>query len=110
MVELWLIAAPLDQASMQAMKKLSSPISKAGLAHSFKFTVPELKVRAGVESTAFIPAQAALHVYAHLKAPNATLGWMKYKCVSTLKVKIYLTVNLCSGVLRDRADCWGMFM
>ncbi|XP_048830829.1 V-type proton ATPase subunit C 1-B-like [Brienomyrus brachyistius] len=44
MVELWLIAAPLDQASLQAMKKLSSPISKAGLTHSFKFSVPELKV------------------------------------------------------------------
>uniref|UniRef100_A0A3B3QQB7 V-type proton ATPase subunit C n=1 Tax=Paramormyrops kingsleyae TaxID=1676925 RepID=A0A3B3QQB7_9TELE len=50
MVELWLIAAPLDQASLKAMKKLSSPISKAGLAHSFKFSVPELKVRAGVDA------------------------------------------------------------
>uniref|UniRef100_A0A3B3QNU7 V-type proton ATPase subunit C n=1 Tax=Paramormyrops kingsleyae TaxID=1676925 RepID=A0A3B3QNU7_9TELE len=99
MVELWLIAAPLDQASLKAMKKLSSPISKAGLAHSFKFSVPELKVRAGVESVACITTQAALHVSADFVGYATCFQWDRAKYPNMLPLssltEIFTKVRRC---------------
>uniref|UniRef100_A0A8C9QWR4 V-type proton ATPase subunit C n=1 Tax=Scleropages formosus TaxID=113540 RepID=A0A8C9QWR4_SCLFO len=44
MAEFWLVAAPLDESSLQAMGTLIRATSCTGLVSSFRFPIPELKV------------------------------------------------------------------
>ncbi|KAG5266121.1 hypothetical protein AALO_G00250010 [Alosa alosa] len=44
MTEFWLVSVPLDKNSLQSTEKLKRAASKASLASSFRFPIPDLKV------------------------------------------------------------------
>uniref|UniRef100_A0AAY4DN37 V-type proton ATPase subunit C n=1 Tax=Denticeps clupeoides TaxID=299321 RepID=A0AAY4DN37_9TELE len=45
MADFWLISVPLDMSSTKSLEKLKRAASKANLASSFRFPIPEFKVR-----------------------------------------------------------------